>query len=125
MNKDLKVLIVEDDVIAQMTLESMLHQLDIQKIRGVNNAEEALEIIANQKIDVAMLDILIKGDKDGLELAKEIEQNYGIPIIFLTASTDKHTALKAMQIKNYGFLPRPYEFKKIHEAMRKAIVAFD
>ncbi|HHP7242718.1 MAG TPA: response regulator [Cyclobacteriaceae bacterium] len=125
MNKDLKVLIVEDDVIAQMTLESMLNQLDIQKIRGVNNAEDALEIIADQKIDIVLLDILIKGDKDGLELAKEIEQSYGIPTIFLTASTDKHTAMKAMQIKNYGFLSKPYDFKKIHEAMRKAIVEFD
>ncbi len=125
MSKDLKVLIIEDDVIAQMTLESMLHQLDIQKIRAVNNAKEALEIIANQKIDIALLDILIKGDKDGLELAKEIEQDHGIPVIFLTARTDKDTALKAMKIKNYGFLSKPYDFKDIREAMRKAIVALD
>ncbi len=97
-NKPL-VLLVEDDSVNQMTTNIFLR--DLYNTFIADSAEGALEIIKNNKIDIIIMDISIKGDKNGLELTKELKasKEYSkIPVIALTAhafDTDRENAMEA------------------------------
>ena len=97
-NKPL-VLIVEDDSVNQMTIKIFLRNLYNTFI--ADSAERALEIIKNNKVDIILMDISIKGNKNGLELTKELKasKEYSkIPVIALTAhafDTDRENSIKA------------------------------
>ena len=107
-NKPL-VLIVEDDSVNQMTIKIFLRNLYNTFI--ADSAEGALEIIKNNKVDLILMDISIKGNKNGLELTKELKasKEYSkIPVIALTAhafDTDRENSFKA---GCEGYISKPF-----------------
>ncbi len=70
-------------------------------------ANEAITVLERGETDLAILDINIKGDKDGIWLAKQIKEQYQIPFIFLTAYGDDSTIKRAIETEPYGFLVKP------------------
>ncbi len=86
-----KVLIVEDefilyDELAEFFIEKGFRIAGNNGInKAVNNYEDAIKILHDEEPDLAVLDIQIKGNKDGLEIGSYIKQHYNIPIIILSA----------------------------------------
>jgi two-component system, sensor histidine kinase len=93
------VLIVEDDWINQITIKKFINKK--YKSITTDSSEEVFEILKNNKVDLVLMDILIKGGKNGLELTKELKASKEfshIPVIAVTAHAfeeDKQNALRA------------------------------
>lgn len=80
-----KVLIVEDEPIIAIDMTNMLIKMGYDVIGDAANFNDAIEILNEVKPDIILLDINLKGEKDGIDLAEEINANYQIPFIYTTS----------------------------------------
>lgn len=103
----MNILIVEDDARAQLTLESTLFELGYTNFETADNAESALTLIEQNKPDLILMDINIKGEKSGIDVAREIKP-LDIPLIFITGFDDKVTHDKAKVTDPIAYLVKPF-----------------
>jgi DNA-binding LytR/AlgR family response regulator len=89
------------------------------------SAREALQLIEEYSPDLLLLDIHLKGGKDGIDLAHEIRDHYRIPFIFLTSHADKQTLLRAREVNPYGYILKPFEDQAIDAAIQIALANFE
>jgi DNA-binding response OmpR family regulator len=115
----IRVLIVEDEPIAASYLKKI-----VEKVKGMRvlataaTAEEALSVLANQSIDLIFMDVVIRGTRDGAELAVEVHRLYPqILILFLTAYSDEQIVKQAARAQAYGYLLKPYRPDEIRAAL--------
>ena len=95
-----KILIVEDELILADDVKRKLNKHDFDVISMAVSGENALKIIKKKKPDIVLMDIVLKGDMDGIEAAKQIKDNYDIPVIFLTAySNNKYIQRASLKEK--------------------------
>lgn len=110
---DLKVLIVEDEMIASEYLKEVLLSFGITRISLSKNAANALEIVQNESIDLVFMDINIEGGVDGISCAKEIHLSAPVPIVYTTAYKDSHTIQEASATNIYGYLMKPFREEEV------------
>ncbi len=111
MDKAFRILIVEDEMIIAANISLQLNHLGYDVIGIIPRAEEVLPYIKQQLPDIILLDINLKGDIDGIQLAHLINSEFTIPLIFLTANTDELHFNRAKATKPYAFIAKP--FKKL------------
>jgi DNA-binding response OmpR family regulator len=119
--KQMHILIVEDESIVAMEIESYLKTLG-HHINGVfSHANGALETLKNEHIDLIMMDICIKGEIDGVEAAAIIKEKYPqTEIIFLTAHMDDYNIERAIQIDPVAYLSKPFNREELKAFLRIA-----
>lgn len=88
-----KILIVEDDFILYDELCEFFEEKGFAVVKGeddtaVDNYDEAIKLLKQHKPDIAILDIRIKGEKDGIDVGTFIKQHYRIPVIYLSAHSN-------------------------------------
>jgi len=81
----LHIAVVEDEVIIATNIVRKLNLLGYEAYPPCASFKEAAALFASEKPDAALIDIRIKGQRDGIELAEYIRENYDVPIIFATA----------------------------------------
>lgn len=119
--KSATILIVEDEAIVAMDLTEQLQELGYEVCATVDNGLSALEHAENHRPHLILMDILIKGDMDGIETAKMIGQQFKIPIIFLTSFNDIHTVERATEAAPYGYLTKPFQPKELRATLEVAL----
>lgn len=121
----IKILIVEDNAILAKDIELRLSDLNYNIIGIADTADKAIDIIQkNRDIDFILLDIMIKGKRDGIELAKEINDKFNIPFIFLTSHADKDLVQRAKKVKPYAYLLKPFNDRQMSIAIELALINF-
>ncbi|MFK7809576.1 MAG: response regulator [Saprospiraceae bacterium] len=121
---EIRILIVEDEPLIAEDIASNLNATDY-KVAGVAyNSDKALRLLREEIIDIAILDINIKGDKSGIDLAHIINEQYKIPFIYLTSYADKATVDKAKQTMPYGYLLKPFREKDLFSSIEMALFRF-
>jgi len=116
------ILIVEDDAIAQLTFLQYLRDLGYENALTVDNGADALKTIESSSIDLVFLDIRIRGEMDGVDTAKHIkEKDSDLPLIFLTASTDRQTIQRAMVCQPYSIIHKPYDLAILQKSISGAL----
>jgi DNA-binding LytR/AlgR family response regulator len=121
----LKVLIVEDDLMISESLKDILQILNHEVVGVADNADNAIEICNENPPELALLDIRISGDIDGVKLAKIIRDQFDIPFIFTTAYADNETIFRATEKGPFGYLVKPYGIKEVNAAIQIAKASFD
>jgi two-component system, LytTR family, response regulator LytT len=121
----LKVVIVEDDLMISESLKDILRILNHKVVGVADNADEAIELCNKDLPDLALLDIQISGDIDGVDLAEIIRDQFDIPFIFTTAYADNETVLRARDKGPFGYLVKPYGIKEVNAAIQIAKASFD
>lgn len=116
-NKDLNILIVEDEVISTQYLIDILESLDFVNIYDATNMNDALHIVKNHKIDIAFMDINIQGPTDGIACAKILNEHTFLPIIFTTAYGDSATISEASETNVFGYLIKPFEANEVEATL--------
>ncbi len=117
----LSVLIVEDEGITAESLSEVLKGIGYEIAGIAANALDAIDILQKEQTDIAILDINIQGEKDGLWLADFIQNKYKIPFIFLTAYEDERILNKAVNTKPGGYLVKPFTKTSINAALKVAV----
>jgi DNA-binding LytR/AlgR family response regulator len=122
MNEDsIRILLVEDEFITLETLTTVLCEMNYTISGDAMSAKEAIDILDKGETDLAILDIHIKGSRDGIWLAKQINEKYKIPYIFLTAFGDEFTVKRAIAAEPYGYLVKPFNKVDIFTAIEVAL----
>ena len=120
MEKNISVYIVEDESIVAKDIQNSLKKLGYQVLGISNNGNDALEKIITTSPDIVLMDIMIKGDMTGIDVAEKIKELYDIPVIFLTAYADETTLAKAKNTEPYGYLLKPFKEVELRSTIEMA-----
>lgn len=105
---ELSILIVEDDHAFALEVEMQLDQLGYTSVRTVASAAEAEAAIKDKSPDLLLLDILLEGERNGVELAQSI-RHLDIPFIFMTAVTETAVFQQARRLNPFVYLVKPFD----------------
>lgn len=119
------ILIVEDEFINMDLLQDYLVQSGYQIAGDAMSAQEAIDVLERSSTDLAILDINLKGEKDGIWVAEQIRQHYHIPFIFLSAYSDTPTIKRAAATNPYGYLVKPFTKANVYSAVEIALKNFE
>jgi diguanylate cyclase (GGDEF)-like protein len=114
------ILIVEDERIVARDLSMTLEEMGYVVCATVRSSTEALHQTAALHPDLVLMDIRIKGDSDGVEVAAELKRRHHVPVIFLTGSTDEETLQRAFRTEPDGYLPKPFTRATLRTALEVA-----
>ncbi len=101
------VLIVEDERIVAKDLQQTLAGMGYDAFAIASSAEEAVARASERCPDVVLMDIRIKGRRDGVETAEIMRQRFRVPVVYLTAHADDGTIDRAKKTEPYGYLLKP------------------
>jgi signal transduction histidine kinase len=117
----IKILIVEDELIIAHSLLEALQNDGYQVVGIVDTAALTLSTIPKTNPDIILMDIILKGESDGITLAQEIQKVWDIPIIYLTAHSDRKSLERAKITNPYGYLLKPYRFQELKIAIEMSL----
>ena len=104
-----RLILVVDDIASERAVISHMIQNPSFKVEEVDSAEGCLEIMARQKPDVVLLDIIMPG-MDGNDLLKEIRHKYSrleLPVIMISAREDSCEIVESLQIGANDYIAKP------------------
>ena len=104
-------LVVEDEQLIATMLSDMLGEMGLQVCGIASTAATALELVDDHRPDVVLMDVQLEGKLDGVEAATQIHKLHGIPIVFVTGSTDPATIARIKSNHAAAVL-----FKPVHAA---------
>jgi len=116
-----KILVTEDEGIVAADIEDRLRSLGYQVTATCSSGEEALQKIRENRPDLALMDIMIQGDMDGIETARRVREQFDIPVIFLTAYSDDATFQRAKITEPFGYLIKPFEERELRTNIEMAL----
>ncbi|MDB0002182.1 response regulator [Salibacteraceae bacterium] len=117
----MNILVVEDESIVAKDIQVCLRKLGYDVIGVVSSGEEAVEKAEEFDLDLIMMDIMLKGEMSGIEAAEIIRKKKSIPVIFLTAYTDRNTVDKAKETEPFGYIIKPFKEIDIQTAIEIAL----
>jgi len=118
-----RILIVEDEVVVGMEIQSTLERLGYSVIAIVNTGEKAITLATEEKPDIILMDIRLKGKIDGIEAASQIRSDWEIPIIFLTAYAEEDKTERAKLALPFGYLLKPIQDRDLKVTIEMAAYA--
>ena len=102
------ILVVEDNTIEAMDIKRILESGGYVISEIVPSGEDALKSISKSKPDLILMDIILKGDKSGIDTAEIIKNEHNIPVIYLTAHSDNFNFEKTKITDPYTYLMKPF-----------------
>ncbi len=121
MEHPVKILVVEDEMIIAANISLQLTELGYEVTGIVSRGEEALRHLKNQKPDIVLMDIQLKGSIDGVETAIFMQEDYDIPIIYLTANADDIHFNRAKATHPYAFITKPFKKLDLQRAIELTV----
>jgi PAS domain S-box-containing protein len=121
----IKILVVEDESIVAKDIQNTLIRLGYDVPATASNAVSAFQKLDDIRPNLVFLDIKLKGDIDGIQIAEKIKQNYDIPVIFLTSFVDKGTLDRAKVTEPYGYIVKPFNESDLQTTVEMALYKFE
>ena len=118
------VLVVEDESIVSKDIQHSLKKLGYNVVGAASTGERAFELAASEKPDIILMDIMLKGDINGIETASRVKEELQIPVIYLTAYADESTLEKAKVTEPYGYIIKPFKEVDLHTSIEMALYKF-
>ncbi len=116
-----RILVVEDEHIVAMGIRMMLKNLGYTVTGIVSSGEAAITQAESTLPDLVLMDIMLKGDLDGIEASKEIITRLGIPVIYLTACSDRKV-LERIWNTGSGYIVKPFDEKDLKKGIDLVLV---
>lgn len=116
-----KILIVEDEIIVAEALTDKLRTLGYEVCGQARSGDEALSIADRLHPALVLMDIRIEGAMDGIETAAILRRKCDVPVVFLTAHSDRATLERAKHTESFGYLLKPFENRALESTIQMAI----
>lgn len=124
-NTKVKILIVEDETLIAKDIKNRLEAINYHVVGIAASAERALQLIKEHTdIDILLIDIILKGELDGIELARIINNHHHIPFIFLTSHADTHLVERAKSVRPYAYILKPFNDRQVSIAIELALMNY-
>ena len=118
----MNILLVEDELLIAKDIETILTGFGYSVLEIVSSGEDAIKRAEAIKPDLIIMDVVLKGNINGIDAAKEIRTHFGIPVIFLTAYSDKNTLIRAISTEPFGYVLKPVNDNNLFVAIEIAMV---
>jgi two-component system cell cycle sensor histidine kinase/response regulator CckA len=115
------ILIVEDEALVAADLGDRLREMGYPVAAELSSGEEALEKIASLRPDLILMDIVLDGDMDGIETARQVRRRWDTPVVFLTAHADNNTLRRARLTEPFGYVIKPFAEADLHATVEMAL----
>ncbi len=119
--KEVTILVVEDEFITLRHIKKTLQKMGYENVETAMNKAEATAILMSKEIHLALLDINLGDNNDGLLIAKMINEKIKIPFLYLTAYGTTEIIRKAIQTEPAAYLTKPFEQPDLLAAIELAI----
>lgn len=116
-----RLLVVEDELIVARNIETRLRRSGYTVLDIVSSAEAAIEKAQQIRPDLVLMDIVLQGEMDGIEAARQIWQESHIPVVYLTAYADDATLSRARQTSPFGYILKPLRGEDFHATIQMAL----
>lgn len=113
MGLEKSILIVEDEPLIADDIAGSLKENGYKILGPVDNAEDASSLLTNAKPNLVLLDIQIKGNKDGIQLATEVRTRHKLPFIYITSFYDRKTLERAKTTEPQAYIVKPFDEKDL------------
>jgi two-component system, cell cycle sensor histidine kinase and response regulator CckA len=115
------ILVVEDERIVARDIQRSLVDLGYQVPATAASADQAIRLASERCPDLVLMDIRIKGERDGIEAATILRQRFDVPIVYLTAYADEPTVERAKLTQPFGYLMKPVKAYELRSAVEIAL----
>ena len=119
-----KILIVEDERIIAEDIERTLQNFNYEVISVVSSGVDAIRIVRDKKPDMVLMDIVLDGDMNGVEVAEKIRKVHRVPIIYLTAYADEKTLTNAKVTDPFGYILKPFDERELRTTIEMAFYKY-
>ena len=120
-----KILIVEDEILLAEDIQMRLTKIGYEVAGLTQSVDQVLNLLnENGNIDLLIIDIKLKGEKDGIHLAEIINNQYKLPFIFLTSYSNRDLLERAKKVKPYAYMLKPFTDLEISIAIELALANF-
>jgi len=116
-----RIMIVEDEWIIANDIKNCLVDLGYMVTSIVSTGQDAVSAAAADQPDLILMDIMLRGEMNGIDAAREIRKKQRLPIIYLTAYDNQYLVEQAKQTENYGYLLKPFKDRELHIAIDLAL----
>lgn len=119
--EEVRILIVEDEAIVSLEIQLRLKSMGYNVCGICSSGEKALELAEKTRPNLILMDIKLKGQMNGIEIADIIKDKYLIPSIFITAFSDEGTFQQIKTSRNRNLLLKPLREEELKEAITKIL----
>lgn len=116
-----RVLVVEDDWFIASSIETILEQAGYKVVGVATSANEAVHMVEMHRPDVVTMDIRLRGARNGIDAAVEIDQRFGVRCLFVSANVDPAIREQGQTANPLGWLPKPFSGPQLLEAIKAAL----
>ncbi|MDQ6966601.1 MAG: response regulator [Mariprofundaceae bacterium] len=116
-----RIMIVEDEAIVARDIQLQLEKLGYQVVAIADNYEDAIGQAEAESPDLVLMDIVLDGLHDGIDAAGLIASRFNIPVVYLTAFSDKEKLKRASATEPYGYLVKPFEPRELYSTIVMAL----
>ena len=116
-----KIVIFEDECITALHLRTLLGSLGYAVVAVTDTTVKATEVLSTNTPDVVVMDVHIKGEMDAIETAELIHDQFGIPVVFLSAHNDESTRLRIEASRAYGLVAKPFDEHDVRVAIKSTL----
>ncbi|MEA1963611.1 MAG: response regulator [Candidatus Aerophobetes bacterium] len=118
---DAHILVIEDEGIVAKDIQNRLRGLGYAVCGIVSSGEEAIKKVEERHPDLVLMDILLKGEMDGIEAAEKIRNRFNVPVVYLTAYANENTLHRAKIAEPFGYILKPFGEKELYTAIEMAL----
>jgi PAS domain S-box-containing protein len=108
-----RILVVEDDAIIAMEIAERLQRMGCEVTGTVATGAEGVRMALASPPDLILMDIRLKGEMDGTEAAARITAQLDVPVVYLTAYSDRETLDRARRVFSYGYIVKPFNDRQL------------
>ena len=124
MASPVKVLILEDERLIAENSAIILKNLGYQVTKICSSVKAASEEILINRPDIVLVDILLKGNIDGISFAEELRSDHDIPFVYVTATADDAILDRAKLTSPYGYVVKPFNERDLHSNIEIALYKY-
>ncbi|MEN9202150.1 MAG: response regulator [Thermostichus sp. DG_1_6_bins_120] len=115
------ILVVEDEKIIAKDIANVLKKFGYTVPAIASSGEEAIRRLEEASVDLVLMDIVLKGDIDGIEATKRITERFNIPVVHLTAYADDDTLSRVKETQPFGYIIKPFKERELYTTIEIAL----
>lgn len=108
-----RIMIAEDEGLVARDMELMIKGMGYEVAGVVSSGEDALDAAVRTRPDLILMDIVLKGRMDGIEVSSILWEKHGIPVVYVTAYADDAILKRARITEPFGYILKPFEEREL------------
>jgi CheY-like chemotaxis protein len=113
----INILVVEDEPFLGLNIKSKIESFGHHVIAVVPSGDEAFQVVAEKVPDLILMDINLEGTVSGMETADSLNNQFSVPILFLTGYLSEEDQVKIDSVSSYHLLLKPFTTDQLRDSI--------